>query len=151
MHDVKTDGRPSLQHDIASQNIHHPKFGVAYRPLKSISSFVAGFKSIVTVHARKIHADFSKNLKKLPPVKNKARQMPGFARQTQIETLNLLHYYFNNSEFAAYHVHCFVYHLKTRFFCIDRIGSISYIFIIAATGLGRFLHNFTLPRCSYHF
>ncbi|MDP4226973.1 MAG: hypothetical protein Q8910_11390, partial [Bacteroidota bacterium] len=31
----------------------------AYRPPKSISSFVAGFKSIITVNARKIDVDFA--------------------------------------------------------------------------------------------
>jgi len=31
---------------------------VAYRSKKSISSFVASFKSVVTVNARKIHIDF---------------------------------------------------------------------------------------------
>ena len=65
--DVETDGRPSLQisdcpslhHDIAARMNRSPsKFGVAYRPPKSISSFVAGFKSVVTMSARKIHADF---------------------------------------------------------------------------------------------
>jgi len=77
---VETDGRPSLQYDRPSlQYIHahlhdNPaneqndnssnqttpsKSGVAYRPPKSISSFVAGFKSAVTVNARKIHADFA--------------------------------------------------------------------------------------------
>jgi len=77
---VQTDGRPSLQRDIAlqqndpdfqqrdlalQQNNQAPernatplKFGMAYRPAKSISSFVAGFKSVVTVNARKIHAGF---------------------------------------------------------------------------------------------
>ncbi len=73
--DVETDGRPSLEisdcpslqisnhtslhHDIVPPKQTSPaKFGVAYRPPKSISSFVAGFKSAVTVNARKIHADF---------------------------------------------------------------------------------------------
>ena len=50
---------PSIHHDIITKNQTSPsKFGVAYRPPKSISSFVAGFKSAVTVNARKIHADF---------------------------------------------------------------------------------------------
>ena len=72
---VETDGRPSLQisnrlslqHDNSTDNHDNiapkkqtspSKFGVAYRSPKSISSFVAGFKSVVTVNARKIHADF---------------------------------------------------------------------------------------------
>jgi hypothetical protein len=66
LNDIETDGRPSLQyghlslqHDIIlEQNTLHSKFGVAYRPPKSISSFVAGFKSVVTINARIIHADF---------------------------------------------------------------------------------------------
>ena len=33
-------------------------FGVAYRPPKSISSFVAGFKSVVTANAHKINGRF---------------------------------------------------------------------------------------------
>jgi len=45
--EVETHGRASLQN-----------YGMAYRSPKSISSFVAGFKSTVTVNARKIHADF---------------------------------------------------------------------------------------------
>ena len=58
-HIVETDGRPSLHHDIVTKKQPSPsKSGVAYRPPKSISSFVAGFKSVVTVNARKIHADF---------------------------------------------------------------------------------------------
>ena len=32
--------------------------GIAYRPQKSISSFVGGFKSAVTKYAREIHADY---------------------------------------------------------------------------------------------
>ena len=55
----ETDDRPSLHHDIVTKKQPSPsKSGVAYRPPKSISSFVAGFKSVVTVNARKIHADF---------------------------------------------------------------------------------------------
>lgn len=59
---VETDSRPSLQHDRTSIQTNIDaipfKFGVAYRSPKSISSFVSGFKSVVTVNARKIHADF---------------------------------------------------------------------------------------------
>ena len=45
--------------DIRDEQIVKPfKFGVAYRSPKSISSFVAGFKSVVTVKAHKIQADF---------------------------------------------------------------------------------------------
>ena len=45
----ETDGRPSLR---------PTNFGVAYRPPKSISSFVAGFKSVVTANAHKINGRF---------------------------------------------------------------------------------------------
>ena len=45
-------------HVVTKKQTSPSKFGVAYRPPKSISSFVAGFKSVVTVNARKIHADF---------------------------------------------------------------------------------------------
>jgi len=81
--DVETDGRPSLQisdrpslqisdrpslqisdypsihQDIVTKKqTSLSKFGVAFRSPKSISSFVAGFKSVVTVNVRKIHTDF---------------------------------------------------------------------------------------------
>jgi len=50
----------SLQNNSASPlNKTSSKFGIAYRPPKSISSFVAGFKSVVTVNARKIHDLFA--------------------------------------------------------------------------------------------
>ena len=56
---LQISNRPSLHHDIVTKKQTSPsKFGVAYRSPKSISSFVAGFKSVVTVNARKIHADF---------------------------------------------------------------------------------------------
>ena len=46
---IETHRRASLQ------NGH---YGIAYRSPKSIASFVAGFKSAVTVNARQIYADF---------------------------------------------------------------------------------------------
>jgi REP element-mobilizing transposase RayT len=42
-HDVETHGRASLR-----QQRQHPISGIAYRPPKSISSFIAGFKSSTT-------------------------------------------------------------------------------------------------------
>jgi len=50
---VETHGRASLQPATLS------KSGVAYRSPKSISSFVAGFKSVVTVKTRMIHNLFA--------------------------------------------------------------------------------------------
>ena len=49
--DVETHGRASLH---LNKNT-----GMEYRSPKSISSFVAGFKSSVTKQVRKIHADFN--------------------------------------------------------------------------------------------
>ncbi len=69
----ETDGRPSLQPDLVSKiksvsqlesetdgrpSLRPTNFGVAYRPPKSISSFVAGFKSVVTANAHKINGRF---------------------------------------------------------------------------------------------
>jgi putative transposase len=48
---VETHGRASLR--------QNKNTGIAYRSPKSISSFVAGFKSSVTKQVRKIHADFN--------------------------------------------------------------------------------------------
>jgi hypothetical protein len=71
--DVETDSRPSLPPDSFSKtglsaqlgsktdgrlSLPPTNFGVAYRPPKSISSFVAGFKSVVTANAHKIHSRF---------------------------------------------------------------------------------------------
>ena len=70
---LQTDGRPSLQSDVVSKiksvsqfesetdgrpSLRPTNFGVAYRPPKSISSFVAGFKSVVTANAHKINGRF---------------------------------------------------------------------------------------------
>ena len=70
---LQTDGRPSLQSDLVSKiksvsqlesetdgrpSLRPTNFGVAYRPPKSISSFVAGFKSVVTANAHKINGRF---------------------------------------------------------------------------------------------
>jgi putative transposase len=49
--DVETHGRASLR--------QNKNTGIAYRSPKSISSFVAGFKSSVSKQVRKIHADFN--------------------------------------------------------------------------------------------
>ena len=69
----ETDGRPSLQPELVSKiksvsqlesetegrpSIRPTNFGVAYRPPKSLSSFVAGFKSVVTANGRKINDTF---------------------------------------------------------------------------------------------
>ena len=44
---------------MQSEHSHPIKnYGIAYRPPKSISSFVAGFKSVVTVNALKINSCF---------------------------------------------------------------------------------------------
>ncbi len=45
-------------HSCASLQENKLKFGVAWRSPKSISSFVACFKSIVTINARKINSGF---------------------------------------------------------------------------------------------
>jgi putative transposase len=65
--DELQDDKPANQHHYQTSEQIDPfpnfttptKFGVAYRSPKSISSFVAGFKSVVTVNAHKIYPDFA--------------------------------------------------------------------------------------------
>jgi len=53
-HPAETHGREkSVVETHGRASLHHYNYGIAYRPCKSISSFVAGFKSSVT---RKINA-----------------------------------------------------------------------------------------------
>jgi putative transposase len=54
--ELKNDHLMMKTHSHASLQNRH--FGIAYRPPKSISSFVAGFKSGVIVNARRICAGF---------------------------------------------------------------------------------------------